>query len=342
MHRLAKDYAILALLARLLMRSLPASNNPTAPSNGAARAAISNYTMAARAQRAYFGIHDQSNILPNPVPHRHEYFQIYVSIHGATTHYIGGHERPIGPGTVGFVAPFMVHYIPNAPDGVFHIINVSKDYLLPSLDHDVFELSEVPLTRAPELAPFRFQHCLDYRFGDADTRKLHELCLEMALEAKGALAEDPASQLLVRSHLLRLFGMVWRQYHDQFLQLDAQGIGLQTHKQAVVRCVRFIVHNLERELTLSDAAQASCVSSTHLAHLLKSETGRTFLELLTERRMERAKTLLAFTSESAANIGGCVGFSDPAHFARRFRQIEGLTPSAYRQRFQEREKRHLQ
>lgn len=324
------------------MRSPPSSSQLTAPSTGAARASISNYTMAARAQRAYFGIHDQSNSLPNPVPHRHEYFQIYVSIRGATTHHIGGHQRPIGPGTVGFVAPFMVHYIPNAPDGVFHIINASKEYLLPSLDHDVLELSEVPLRRAPELAPFRFQHCLDFRFGDVDTHKLHELCVEMAWEAKRAPAEDPASQLLVRSHLLRLFGMVWRQYHDQFMQLDAQGVGMQTHKQAVVRCVRFIIHNLGQELTLSDAAQASCVSTTHLAHLLKSETGKTFLELLTERRMERAKTLLAFTSESAANIGECVGFNDPAHFARRFRQIEGLTPSAFRQRFQAREKDRLQ
>lgn len=308
----------------------------TAPISGAAGAAISNYTMAARAQHAYFGIHDQSNHLPNPVPHRHEYFQIYVSICGDTTHYIRGVQRPIGPGTVGFVEPFMVHYIPNAPDGVFHIINVSKDYLFPSLDQDVLELSEVSLARAPELAPFRFQHYLDFRFDDIETRKLHDMCLEMAREAKRGPGDDPAIQLLVRGHLLRLFGMVWSRYRDQFKQLEAQGLGMQSHKQAVVRCVRFINHHLDRELTLSDAAQASFVSATHLAHLLKSETGRTFLELLTERRMERAKTLLAFTSESVANIGEGVGFGDPANFARRFRKIEGVTPTLYRQKFQSR------
>lgn len=317
------------------MPTPPYSADLTAPRTGAARAAISNYTMATRAQHGYFGIHDQSDSLPNPVPHRHEYFQIYVSIRGETTHYIGGNQRPIGPGTVSFVQPFMVHYIPNAPDGIFHIINISKDYLLPSLDHDVLELAEVPLKRAPELAPFRFQHCLDFQFDEAETQQLQALCLRMAQEATRTQGEDdPSSQLLVRSCLLQLFGMVWRRYHDQFIALDARGVGEQTHKQAVVRCVRFITQHLARELTLNEAAQASYVSATHLAHLLKSETGKTFLELVTERRMERAKTMLAFTSESAASIGESIGFSNPAHFARRFRQIEGLTPSAYRLRFQ--------
>ena len=106
-----------------------------------------------RAQSAYFGIHNQSNCLPNPVAHRHEYFQIYVNLRGETTHYIGDQQRSIRPGTVSFVLPFVVHYIPNQADGQFYVINISKEYLLPSLDLDVFALSDVPLAHAPELAP---------------------------------------------------------------------------------------------------------------------------------------------------------------------------------------------
>ncbi|MDF3837852.1 AraC family transcriptional regulator [Cupriavidus basilensis] len=302
---------------------------------GATRAAIINYTMAARAQRAYFGIHNQSNCLPNPVPHRHEYFQIYVNTRGETMHYIGGAQRPIGPGTLSFVLPFLVHYIPNTADGVFHVINISKDYLLPSLDLDVFELSEVPLARAPELAPFRFQHCLDFRFDETETQYLHELCERMAQEAQQPSGEDTASHLLIRSHLLNLIGMVWRSYGDEFRLCESQGKVLQSYKPAVLRCIRYITQNLSQELILGDAAQASHVSATHLAHLLKNETGKTFLELVTERRIEQAKTLLVFTSDSAAEIGESTGFGEPAHFARRFRQIVGSTPTAYRRRFQQ-------
>lgn len=311
-------------------RAAPPTRRAAAP-----RAAIGNYTMATRAQRAYFGIHDQSNSLPNPVPHRHEYFQIYVNTRGQTTHYIGDGQRTIGPGTVSFVLPFLVHYIPNAVDGVFHIINISKDYLLPALDLDVFELSEVPLARAPELAPFRFQHCLDFHFDAAETLQLQELCERMAQEAQRPPGEETASHLLIRSHLLHLIGMVWRRYGDAFRLCESQGKVLHSYKQAVLRCIRYITQNLAQELTLSDAAQASHVSATHLAHLLKNETGKTFLEIVTERRIDRAKTLLAFTSASAADIADSAGFGEPTHFARRFRQIVGTTPSAYRRRFQQ-------
>jgi len=308
------------------------SHSLTASAHGAERAVIANYTMAARAQHANFGIHDQSNCLPNPIAHRHEYFQIYVNVHGETTHFIGGKQQAISPGTVSFIQPFTVHYVPNAADGIFHIVNISKSYLLPALDADVLELDWVPLARAPELAPFRFQAVLDFRFEPIDMRVLHQLCIKMALEAQKFSADAPGSWLLIRSYLLQLFGMVWHHYGSQFAQLDAQGVTVQARKKAVVRCIRFITQNLARELTLDTAAQASCVSASHLAHLLKSETGRTFLELITERRIERAKVLLACTAESVATIGECVGFSDPTHFARRFRQIEGMTPTDWRLR----------
>ncbi|HVR54062.1 MAG TPA: AraC family transcriptional regulator [Pseudorhodoferax sp.] len=312
----------------------PAADAP-ARRAGAARAAIGNYTMATRAQHAYFGIHDQSNSLPNPVPHRHEYFQIYVNIRGSTTHYIGGGQRPIAPGTLSFVLPFQVHYIPNDSAGAFHILNISPGYLLPALELDVFELAEVPLARAPELAPFRFQHCLDFHFDATETAQLQTLCERMAQEAQRTPGDDQASHLLIRSHLLHLIGMVWRRYGEDFRRCEAQGQVLQSYKPAVLRCVRYITHNLARELTLGDAAQASHVSATHLAHLLKSETGKTFLELVTERRIERAKTLLVFTADSAAEIAQSTGFGEPAHFARRFGQIVGTTPSAYRRRFRQ-------
>jgi len=43
-------------------------------------------------------------------------------------------------GTVSFVLPFLVHYIPNAADGIFYIINISKDFLLPATDRVVPDL----------------------------------------------------------------------------------------------------------------------------------------------------------------------------------------------------------
>jgi len=46
-----------------------------------------------------------------------------------------------------------------------------------------------------------------------------------------------------------------------------------------------------------------------------------------------ASRLLRETSLPASDILYRVGFNDPAHFARTFGKITGLTPSAYRDSF---------
>ena len=72
--------------------------------------------------------------------------------------------------------------------------------------------------------------------------------------------------------------------------------------------------------------------TNYLAHLLKKETGKTFTDLVTERRMEKAQELLAHTTLRIAEVAEAVGFEDEAYFARRFRQCLKIAPREYRNR----------
>ncbi len=107
----------------------------------------------------------------------------------------------------------------------------------------------------------------------------------------------------------------------------------------VLMAFRHTIVHLDADLRLPPQPRDGEVPSIRLPRKRCSRTAvnsrdRNFtLELVTERRIDRAKTLLAFTSEPAVKIGESIGFSEPAHFARRFRQIVGLTPSAYRLQF---------
>lgn len=294
---------------------------------------IENYTMASRAQNLFFGIHDQDNCLPNPSPHRHEYFQLYVNLKGNTTHFLGSGQRPIRPGTLSFIMPYRVHYIPNDPQGKFYVLNISKEYLLPSLEADVLEMDEISLERAPELAPFRFQELFDFHFDEVDAERMESLCKRMKLEAE---AGDIASSILIRSCILEFIGLAWRRYGDRLRDFQDRGIHLQSQKQAVLRLIRYVMKNLAKDISLSEAAAACYLSPTHLAHLLKKETGKTFLEIVTERRFERARFLLVFTNTSINEIGASLGFSDISHFSRRFRQVVGTSPSEYKKIHQSR------
>jgi AraC-like DNA-binding protein len=49
-------------------------------------------------------------------------------------------------------------------------------------------------------------------------------------------------------------------------------------------------------------------------------------------KMSAAADLLRTTREPLAVVAGQVGFSDPYHFAKRFKQWSGTPPGAYRRR----------
>jgi len=48
--------------------------------------------------------------------------------------------------------------------------------------------------------------------------------------------------------------------------------------------------------------------------------------------MAEARTLLLSTDRSVESIATAVGFCDPAHFNRRFRQVHGMPPGRWRHR----------
>ena len=98
------------------------------------------------------------------------------------------------------------------------------------------------------------------------------------------------------------------------------------------RVLAHIGAHLAENLTLNDAAAAAFLSPNYLAHLLKKETGKTFTELVAERRMALARDLLAHTARTVAQVAHAAGFADEAYFSRRFRQLEGVSPTGYRER----------
>lgn len=79
-----------------------------------------------------------------------------------------------------------------------------------------------------------------------------------------------------------------------------------------------------------DVAAAVGVSPGHLTTVLRSTTGRTVGQWLTERRLQEARRLLATTELAIAAIATRVGYPDPGYFVRRFRAAHGVTPLQWR------------
>jgi AraC-like DNA-binding protein len=282
----------------------------------------------AEASHLEFDIRDQAAVAPLTRPHRHENFQILVALEGCAQQRIGGAVRPVQPGSLTFVLPYRVH-LASLPEGArFIVINFSQRFLRPELDFDPLDLEDVPVSRVPELAPFLYQEHLDFVLAGADwdevQRMLRQMLFENAARRFGSLE-------ILRGMLLQLIGLTCRRYEADLLRLAGEKTRSAAHREALLRVSRYIRENLARDLNLTQAAAIAFLSPNHLAHLLKHEVGKTFTDLVTERRMERARQLLANTPMRIAEVAHACGFPDEGYFARRFRQWFGITPHQYRE-----------
>ena len=89
-------------------------------------------------------------------------------------------------------------------------------------------------------------------------------------------------------------------------------------------------HFTEQEISLNAVACAANVSATHFSAVFSQQMGRTFVEYLTELRMEKARELLRCTDQSSGEIAFSVGYNDPHYFSFLFKKVNGCTPRDYR------------
>ncbi len=96
------------------------------------------------------------------------------------------------------------------------------------------------------------------------------------------------------------------------------------------RVTEFIEAHLGEGLTIEALASEACLSPFHFARAFKAATGTAPHRYLTDRRIGRARALIAEGRLPLAEIAEECGFSSQPHFTRWFKRIVGITPGAYR------------
>lgn len=98
------------------------------------------------------------------------------------------------------------------------------------------------------------------------------------------------------------------------------------------RAHRLIVAEPGANLDLRRLAREACLSPFHFARLYQQVYGKTPHLHLTERRLERARAMLAREGATVTEACFAVGFSSVGSFSRLFKRHLGEPPSAYRRR----------
>ena len=110
-----------------------------------------------------------------------------------------------------------------------------------------------------------------------------------------------------------------------------QEFGRKTYSPAVERIVDYIFANLTGDLNLQQIAGQFNYSTVYVNRILKRETGCSTIQFIKQKRIALAKAMLYLDDISVDEVSAAVGFNSFNYFCRVFRQIEGISPTEYRE-----------
>jgi two-component system response regulator YesN len=103
------------------------------------------------------------------------------------------------------------------------------------------------------------------------------------------------------------------------------------HSNALIeRAVQLITNRYMEELSLQLIADELSLHPVWLSQSFKKETGKTYMDFLTETRIDKAKSLLRESNLKIYDIAEAVGYHDLQHFGNIFKKRTGQTPKEYR------------
>ena len=89
-------------------------------------------------------------------------------------------------------------------------------------------------------------------------------------------------------------------------------------------------HYMDKDLSVEGLSMELHVSAAYFSTVFKKETGKSFINYLTDYRMEKALRLLMEEEEKTYIIAEAVGYADPNYFSYAFKKKFGMSPSKYK------------
>lgn len=116
------------------------------------------------------------------------------------------------------------------------------------------------------------------------------------------------------------------------LWLDTQNALRGRMDERLLRVMEYIGAHLAGDLGIDVLARIATLSPSRLSHLFTASLGIPPQRYVERERLTRAAQLLASTDRAVGEIARDVGWDDPLYFSRRFSQLHGQSPTAYRWR----------
>ncbi len=124
---------------------------------------------------------------------------------------------------------------------------------------------------------------------------------------------------------------------DSVLKEDTEEDADKEGKLNVREIIHFIEEHYMENLSLNTLSRTFNFNAIYINRMLKKETGSTFLEILTKKRMTEAVRFLRETDWKLSRIAEAVGIPDQRYFSTMFKKYYGCPPKQYRQNLRKKE-----
>jgi AraC family transcriptional regulator, transcriptional activator of pobA len=252
------------------------------------------------------------------VPHRHEFYTILLIKDAKGKHVVDYVEFEMKPNMVFLLSPGQVHQVISDPNPSGDIIMFNDEFL---------ERNYISRSFITNLGLFSCQTTTPpLRIPDEYIAKLSYLSDEI----RDAFAGDqPFMFDIIASHL-KLFLIECNRFAPPSRTSNLQTID---SGSTLLRSFRDLLETrFQQWRKVSDYASQLNISPDYLNEVVKSNIGKTAKELIMERVILEAKRLGLHTHLSTKEISYQLGFEDPSHFSKLFKNETSELFSEFRKR----------
>lgn len=257
-----------------------------------------------------------------PYWHTSDYFEVYYVLSGACPVYFENETVALEPGDVIIIPPCTKTATSFISDEV-----VLLDIMIRSSTFRQVFLEQL----APSnLMTLFFTKALS---GGGNSNYLRfqtetDEALEQILFAiySASLERDPYSARM-RNPLMSTFFLLLLKKYENIAQISSQS---NLHWKKGFAAILIHIQTNYRTVTLQELSEKFSYSPRQLMRIIRSSTDKSFTELLTQLRMEKAASLLKATDMPIEKVAAEVGYGSLSNFYRVFNGYYGVTPKEWR------------
>ncbi|MEK8215099.1 MULTISPECIES: response regulator transcription factor [unclassified Paenibacillus] len=157
------------------------------------------------------------------------------------------------------------------------------------------------------------------------------ICKPIHYEELGNKVREIGTQIRSRQYKDKLYNSI-----PLFQEVPAADDSVKkTPDQLMNLAVQYISERLHYDLGIEEVANKIGISGSYFCLLFKNRFAMTFVEYVTQQRIEAAKFMLASSDKSITAISSGVGYQERRYFTKVFQKQTGMSPKEYRDQSRE-------